>query len=69
VAPSGQDPQVRLRCPICQVEKEVEPDFPHRPFCSKRCKTIDLGNWLDENYRISRPLGVDEVEDDEIKLN
>jgi hypothetical protein len=27
-------------------------DFPAFPFCSDRCKTIDLGRWLDERYRI-----------------
>ena len=32
-----------------------------RPFCSRRCKIIDLGNWLDEVYRISVP-----VEDEEL---
>ena len=60
---------MRLRCPICAVEKDVEPQAPYRPFCSKRCKTIDLGNWLDEAYRISRPVMADDLEDDEIKLH
>jgi hypothetical protein len=26
---------------------------PHRPFCSERCRLIDLGTWLDEGYRVS----------------
>lgn len=29
---------------------------PLGPFCSARCKTIDLGRWLGEDYRISEPL-------------
>jgi uncharacterized protein len=47
---------VHLRCPICRRERDVPDDSPTRPFCSQRCKTIDLGNWLGEAYRISRPL-------------
>lgn len=39
----------------------LDADAPHRPFCSERCKTIDLGGWLEGRYRIGRP--VDEVED------
>jgi uncharacterized protein len=35
-------------CPICG--KPMSPRF--RPFCSARCKTIDLGRWLDERYRV-----------------
>ena len=27
-------------------------DFPHRPFCSHRCKTIDFGDWASENHKI-----------------
>ena len=43
-----------FRCPICK--KPSRPSDPHFPFCSKRCKLIDLGSWLDGRYRISRPL-------------
>lgn len=38
----------RSRCPICQ--KSSVPD--HRPFCSARCKTIDLGRWFGGQYRV-----------------
>ncbi|ARU55998.1 hypothetical protein OLMES_1924 [Oleiphilus messinensis] len=34
---------------------EWSDDFPHRPFCSKRCQLIDLGCWADESYAISEP--------------
>ena len=47
------------RCPICK--KEVTIEAPARPFCSDRCKQIDLGRWLNEEYRISRPMTEDEV--------
>ncbi|HRI06743.1 MAG TPA: DNA gyrase inhibitor YacG [Nannocystaceae bacterium] len=54
---------MHIRCPICRREIADAPeDFPHRPFCSRRCKTIDLGNWLTEAYRVSRPLDPDEVD-------
>ncbi len=36
-----------MKCPICK--KEVE-DMKYRPFCSKRCADIDLGNWFNEKY-------------------
>jgi endogenous inhibitor of DNA gyrase (YacG/DUF329 family) len=51
---------MRIRCPICRREDEVAADFPYRPFCSRRCKMIDLGNWLGEVYRIPKPLAGDE---------
>jgi endogenous inhibitor of DNA gyrase (YacG/DUF329 family) len=44
-----------FRCPICR--KQVPADAPKRPFCSERCKLIDLGNWSAERYVISRPIG------------
>ena len=38
------------------------------PFCSERCKLIDLGNWLGESYRIAGDEGVplDEHEDERV---
>jgi len=41
----------RRRCPQCGAEVAWEGN-PSRPFCSERCKMIDLGNWLGERYRI-----------------
>jgi endogenous inhibitor of DNA gyrase (YacG/DUF329 family) len=38
-----------------------------RPFCSERCRLIDLGDWLDESNRISEPL--DEYQDNPIEQN
>jgi len=29
---------------------------PHRPFCSVRCRQVDLGRWLAEDYVVSEPL-------------
>jgi len=39
------------RCPQCGAEVAWK-DNPFRPFCSERCKLIDLGNWLGERYRV-----------------
>jgi endogenous inhibitor of DNA gyrase (YacG/DUF329 family) len=43
-----------MTCPICR--KEVASDNPDFPFCSERCRTIDLGNWASGKYVISSPL-------------
>ncbi|HZO98814.1 MAG TPA: DNA gyrase inhibitor YacG [Terriglobia bacterium] len=43
-----------MRCPICKKEVSYKGN-PFRPFCSERCKMIDLDNWLSERYRISNP--------------
>jgi endogenous inhibitor of DNA gyrase (YacG/DUF329 family) len=47
-----------FRCPTCHREVQVEQreDLPSRPFCSKRCREIDLKRWLDGEYSISEPL-------------
>ena len=48
--------EMRIDCPICnRVLLEAAADFGPRPFCSTRCKMIDLGNWLSEAYRIPGP--------------
>lgn len=41
-----------VRCPQCGTETLYSPDNPWRPFCSERCKLIDLGAWAAEAYRI-----------------
>lgn len=48
-----------VRCPICT--KEVAWDDPNMPFCSDRCRLIDLGNWATEKYTISAPLQPDDL--------
>jgi endogenous inhibitor of DNA gyrase (YacG/DUF329 family) len=34
------------------MERQSTAEWPEFPFCSPRCKTIDLGRWLGESYRI-----------------
>ncbi len=51
-----------LRCPICrQLVTLKDPEFP---FCSERCRTIDLGKWASGAYRISSPVLDPELLDD-----
>jgi len=40
-------------CPTCGKNVKWSEDKPERPFCSERCKLIDLGEWADEGYKIS----------------
>ncbi|ALP43328.1 DNA gyrase inhibitor YacG [Aeromonas schubertii] len=42
----------KVKCPTCQADVEWTPESPYRPFCSKRCQLIDLGEWANEEKRI-----------------
>lgn len=42
------------KCPICG--KPTDRSAPSFPFCTPRCRQIDLGRWLDGRYVISRPI-------------
>ena len=48
-----------MRCPICKKEVAIE-GKPDRPFCSQRCRLIDLDHWLSGRYRISTSLTEEE---------
>lgn len=39
-------------CPTCRKSSSLEPSNPWRPFCSERCKLIDLGAWASGRYSI-----------------
>lgn len=56
-----------MRCPVCKKTTTWQENH-FRPFCSERCKLIDLANWLQERYRIAGPEGMssDAVESDEL---
>lgn len=41
-----------IHCPTCQKKNTWKPDNTFKPFCSERCKLIDLGAWADESHRI-----------------
>ncbi|MBL8265006.1 DNA gyrase inhibitor YacG [Steroidobacter sp.] len=50
-----------VRCPTCDRPVEWTEAFPWRPFCSERCKLIDLGAWAAEKHAI--PGEVAETDD------
>ena len=41
-----------VQCPTCGTTVEWSTEQRWRPFCSERCKLIDLGTWFDESNRI-----------------
>ena len=41
-----------VNCPQCGAKVEWTPAAKFRPFCSERCKLIDLGDWAAERYRV-----------------
>jgi len=44
---------MRVKCPNCQREIEWSTDNAFRPFCSERCRLIDLGAWFSEERAIA----------------
>jgi len=42
----------KITCPQCHTSGTWREDNPYRPFCSERCKLIDLGEWADESHKI-----------------
>lgn len=43
---------VIVKCPTCQAPVEWVPANSYRPFCSERCRLIDLGQWANEAYSV-----------------
>ena len=58
-------PMNNVPCPICgqEVRRRHTGDAPCFPFCSERCRLIDLGRWLGEGYRLPAE-SEDSVEED-----
>ena len=48
-----------FKCPRCGKPVSFE-ENPYRPFCSKKCKMVDLGAWFKEEYQISSPMESEE---------
>ena len=40
-------------CPKCRQPALFSPRNPYRPFCSERCRDVDLGAWASEGYRVA----------------
>jgi endogenous inhibitor of DNA gyrase (YacG/DUF329 family) len=62
-------PQKKVPCPTCKKPSAYK-DNPYRPFCSQRCKLIDLGQWADGSYRMpGEALSEEEFEQEQKKEN
>lgn len=61
---------MKSRCPVCDkvIDEAARQDSriaKFYPFCSDRCKLIDLGKWLDGNYRIAVQVNKEEQPDEQ----
>ncbi|RCS57541.1 DNA gyrase inhibitor YacG [Parvibium lacunae] len=57
---------MKVKCPTCHQTHDWDTRNRYRPFCSERCKQIDLGAWADERYRVAgAPLDENAVSVDE----
>ncbi|MGA8705475.1 MAG: DNA gyrase inhibitor YacG [Steroidobacteraceae bacterium] len=62
----------RLNCPTCQRQIVWSDEYPYRPFCSERCRLIDLGAWLSEQRAIADKepeFSNDTPDDDQTRQN
>lgn len=59
---AGSDgPARKVACPRCGKPALFAPENPWRPFCSERCRSLDLGAWAAEAYRIPLREGDDDA--------
>jgi endogenous inhibitor of DNA gyrase (YacG/DUF329 family) len=50
-----------VRCPTCGGESRFDASNAWRPFCSERCKGVDLGAWASERYRVAEQAQPDDA--------
>ena len=55
--------KLKLKCPICK--KPVTSQDADFPFCGERCRLIDLGRWLDGDYKVPALDDAPSADDDE----
>lgn len=59
---------MQIKCPTCgKLTTWQENEF--RPFCSERCKLIDLGRWASEQYKVVEPLSSGHVNSETVQLS
>lgn len=58
---------MKVKCPTCQKEVLWNEEAKSRPFCSERCKLIDLGEWADGGRAIPGKSLEEELMSEEIK--
>ncbi len=54
-----------MLCPICKKTTDLTKANPYRPFCNKRCRLIDLGQWIEEAYVMPEMSLGDDWQNDE----
>lgn len=59
-------PQTKVNCPTCETSVTWAPESEFRPFCSKRCQLIDLGEWASESNRIAESPSASSMSESEI---
>ncbi|WP_084155751.1 DNA gyrase inhibitor YacG [Halomonas halocynthiae] len=59
---NNTQPALEVGCPHCQTRVTWSEQSPYRPFCSQRCRIIDLGAWADESHRIAGEPAMDEAD-------
>ncbi|MBK8970228.1 MAG: DNA gyrase inhibitor YacG [Hahellaceae bacterium] len=57
---------LNVDCPTCKKKVPWTQEYPDRPFCSPRCRLIDLGAWSDESYKIPAAVPTDFIQDGEL---
>lgn len=58
-------PPVTVKCPICRKAVAWSSEQVYRPFCSERCRLIDLGQWESERYAVPLNQPLDKKADEE----
>ncbi len=59
MTPPAMEPKI-VRCPACNGDSVYAPGNAYRPFCSERCKNMDLGAWASESFRLPTETPSDE---------
>jgi len=52
-------------CPVCRKITRYHIENPYRPFCSERCRLIDLGQWFEGDYRVAGDSAAPEYQDED----
>ncbi len=56
-----------MRCPICRKPVDLSSSNRFRPFCSERCRMVDLGKWAGGDYRVTGNKVEDREHPDDLK--
>ena len=56
-----------ILCPTCQKKTQYDPTNAFRPFCSERCRLIDLGEWASGGHKIPAALSEDDFFSEEME--